>query len=138
MAVAAPVPFHQEVRSYGLDALAAGSLWSREEAAAWAPVLRAPERRWRWEDLFWHRLDGARLVAADVLSLARSWRPALVLRDCTEFGGSWAADLLGIPHVAVGASGGIGTLSIRAEYGGSVVEFANCSWSPPGNAIWQP
>lgn len=27
---------------------------------------------------------------------------------------------------------------IRAEFDGSVVEFANCSWAPPGNAIWQP
>lgn len=27
---------------------------------------------------------------------------------------------------------------IRARYGGNVVTFANCSWAPPGNAIWQP
>jgi predicted O-methyltransferase YrrM len=38
------------------------------------------------------------------------------------------------------SSGGVAEAlrRIRAEYGGSVVEFANCSWSPPGNAIWQP
>jgi predicted O-methyltransferase YrrM len=27
---------------------------------------------------------------------------------------------------------------IRATYGGNLTEFQNCSWSPPGNAIWQP
>jgi predicted O-methyltransferase YrrM len=27
---------------------------------------------------------------------------------------------------------------IRRAYGGNFVEFNNCSWSPPGNAIWQP
>jgi predicted O-methyltransferase YrrM len=27
---------------------------------------------------------------------------------------------------------------IRRRFGGSVVEFANCSWAPPGNAVWQP
>jgi predicted O-methyltransferase YrrM len=27
---------------------------------------------------------------------------------------------------------------LRERYGGSVVEFDNCSWKPPGNAIWQP
>lgn len=27
---------------------------------------------------------------------------------------------------------------IKRAYGGNVVEFRNCSWSPPGNAIWQP
>jgi hypothetical protein len=27
---------------------------------------------------------------------------------------------------------------IRRELGGNVVEFEACSWSPPGNAVWQP
>jgi predicted O-methyltransferase YrrM len=27
---------------------------------------------------------------------------------------------------------------IRHAYGGNFVEFNHCSWSPPGNAIWQP
>src|SRR5207244_3438556 len=27
---------------------------------------------------------------------------------------------------------------LRENHGGNVVEFANCSWRPPGNAIWQP
>jgi predicted O-methyltransferase YrrM len=26
---------------------------------------------------------------------------------------------------------------IHATYGGNLIEFANCSWAPPGNAIWQ-
>ncbi len=38
------------------------------------------------------------------------------------------------------ASGGVAEAlrHIRATYGGSLVEFPNCSWAPPGNAIWQP
>jgi hypothetical protein len=28
--------------------------------------------------------------------------------------------------------------SIRRRFGGNLVEFPNCSWAPPGNAIWQP
>ncbi|MGI8745767.1 MAG: O-methyltransferase [Bryobacteraceae bacterium] len=27
---------------------------------------------------------------------------------------------------------------IRATFGGNLVEFKNCSWGPPGTAIWQP
>lgn len=27
---------------------------------------------------------------------------------------------------------------IRRAYSGNLVEFRNCSWGPPGNAIWQP
>jgi hypothetical protein len=27
---------------------------------------------------------------------------------------------------------------IRAAHGGNLIEFANCSWAPPGNAVWRP
>lgn len=27
---------------------------------------------------------------------------------------------------------------IRERFGGNLIEFPNCSWGPPGNAIWQP
>ncbi len=27
---------------------------------------------------------------------------------------------------------------ILGKYGGNLVHFPNCSWSPPGNAVWQP
>ncbi len=38
------------------------------------------------------------------------------------------------------SSGGVGRALqfIRRAYGGSMLEFRNCSWGPPGNAIWQP
>jgi predicted O-methyltransferase YrrM len=29
-------------------------------------------------------------------------------------------------------------LKLRKEYGGNLVTFDNCSYAPPGNAIWQP
>jgi len=37
------------------------------------------------------------------------------------------------------ASGGVATAlrRIHATWGGNLVEFSNCSWAPPGNAIWQ-
>jgi len=27
---------------------------------------------------------------------------------------------------------------IKERYGGNLVQFDNCSWGPPGNALWQP
>jgi predicted O-methyltransferase YrrM len=27
---------------------------------------------------------------------------------------------------------------LHAAYGGNLIEFSNCSWAPPGNAVWQP
>jgi hypothetical protein len=29
-------------------------------------------------------------------------------------------------------------VKITKEFGGNLVRFDNCSWAPPGNAIWQP
>jgi cephalosporin hydroxylase len=39
-----------------------------------------------------------------------------------------------------GTDGGVAEAleHLKATYGGNVVRFANCSWRPPGNAIWQP
>jgi SAM-dependent methyltransferase len=38
------------------------------------------------------------------------------------------------------SSGGVARAleRIRASHGGDLIEFPNCSWAPPGNAIWQP
>jgi predicted O-methyltransferase YrrM len=27
---------------------------------------------------------------------------------------------------------------IKEKFGGNLVRFDNCSWGPPGNAVWQP
>jgi hypothetical protein len=35
-----------------------------------------------------------------------------------------------------GVGGALAALVER--YGGNLVRFDNCSWTPPGNAIWQP
>ncbi|HXM57179.1 MAG TPA: glycosyltransferase [Candidatus Dormibacteraeota bacterium] len=110
VSVAAPRSFHAEVASYGLDAVPAGPGWSTDEAVAWGRVLGQPDRDWRWQDLFWLRLEPALRTAEDLVALAPAWRPDLVVRDCTEFGGSWAAEILGVPHVPVSTSGGVATL----------------------------
>jgi len=38
------------------------------------------------------------------------------------------------------SSGGVARAlrRIHASHGGNLIEFSNCSWAPPGNAIWQP
>jgi predicted O-methyltransferase YrrM len=38
------------------------------------------------------------------------------------------------------SAGGVRTALkvIKMRYGGNVVRFDTCSWSPPGNAVWQP
>ena len=38
------------------------------------------------------------------------------------------------------SEGGVATALkyIKTNYKGNLIEFGNCSWKPPGNAIWQP
>lgn len=70
----------------------------------------------------------ARRAVPDLLALAETWRPDLIVHDSSEFGGVVAAELLDIPHaqVEVHASGSrpdtmqvvYGPLQrLRAEYG---------------------
>jgi len=40
-------------------------------------------------------------MAADLLPVCRDWRPALVVREPSEFGGYLAAEALGLPHATV-------------------------------------
>lgn len=45
-------------------------------------------------------VEGARMVP-DLLALARTWPPDLVVRDTSEYGGCVAAEALGLPHASV-------------------------------------
>lgn len=40
-------------------------------------------------------------LAADVVALADRWRPDLIVRETTEYGGSLAAQVLGLPSAAL-------------------------------------
>ncbi|MFI6846280.1 glycosyltransferase [Kitasatospora sp. NBC_00085] len=43
----------------------------------------------------------ARRMAPDLLELAKSWRPDVIVRDSYEVGGAVAAEVLGVPHAAL-------------------------------------
>lgn len=45
-------------------------------------------------------IEAARMVP-DLLALAETWRPDLIVRDASEYGGCVAAEMLGIPHASV-------------------------------------
>ncbi len=44
----------------------------------------------------------AHAVAADIIALAATWPPALIVRDCWDYGSTIAAETLGVPIVTAG------------------------------------
>lgn len=121
VAVAAPEPFHADIEPYGLEALAAGHDWRPEIQARREEQLRMiKEGAGTSEDGMGASMvaqvfagESARRMAIDLLALAPSWRPDVVVREPLEFGGCLAAEVLGIPHVSVGVNGGVAALNRR-------------------------
>ncbi|MGH8901005.1 MAG: glycosyltransferase [Egibacteraceae bacterium] len=115
VAVAAPPAFHPAIQRYGLETLAAGHDWQPEKE------LRRPELLGMLHSGASNLIgtyvvpfltgESARRMASDLLALAPSWQPDVVVRDPLEFGGYLAAEVLGIPHVSVGAFGGVARLN---------------------------
>jgi UDP:flavonoid glycosyltransferase YjiC (YdhE family) len=108
--------FAPAVREHGFDACPAGIdfLFSQPDyfptlvAAAgvampdMAQLSGHARHAWVTENLFIRAV--ARRMLPDVLALARTWRPDLILRDSSEFSGCVAAEALGIPHASVAAA----------------------------------
>jgi UDP:flavonoid glycosyltransferase YjiC (YdhE family) len=61
-------------------------------------------------------------MVPDLLAIARSWRPEMIVRDPMEFGGCVAAEVLGIPHAT----------------SGPLLAFWRGSWTGPPGEIGKP
>ncbi|MFI9388426.1 glycosyltransferase [Kutzneria sp. NPDC052558] len=111
-----------EITEYGLDHVPGGYDWSREIwqlLPADFPRLPPEQARAATEAV------AARIVtevfagpvapalARDVLRLADSWRPDLVVREVGEFGGYLAAEALGVPHVSIASGSEVDLLAGR-------------------------
>ena len=113
-----PTSAKAQVEAYGLAHLPGGIDWLATELAALdrlaAPAgdeqvgrLEAIRQRFN-KDLTTEGLAGPAplALARDVLAAADFWRPDLVVRDNSEFGGYLAAEVLGVPHASVAVGGG--------------------------------
>ena len=91
------------VEGEGLTAEAVGLDWLHGVASTIPPELKAPPEADTLETFFAHqfvRMTAGRL-AADVVGLSKRWRPDLIVRETTEYGGSLAAQVLGLPSAAL-------------------------------------
>ena len=107
--VAAPASAKQTVESYGLDHLPAGHDWVSEEIAAAAHETEEPpghaERLRTYLTSEAYPGPQALRMARDILSGTRDWRPDVIVRENSEFGGYLAAEALRLPHASIGVHG---------------------------------
>jgi len=108
VAMCTPATAKAEVSGYGLAHLPAGRDWVAEQIsrAAHETELPAdhPERLTRHLATEGYPGPEALRTARDILTHAETWRPDVIVRENAEFGGYLAAEVLGVPHVSVGAS----------------------------------
>ncbi|MGK2849337.1 MAG: glycosyltransferase [Candidatus Limnocylindrales bacterium] len=95
--------FAGAVEREGLTAEAIGLDWLHGMESTIPAELRPPPQANTIATYFAHkfvRMTAGRL-AADVVALAGRWRPDLIVRETTEYGGSLAAQVLGLPSAAL-------------------------------------
>jgi hypothetical protein len=90
--------------AYTLPVVAAGENWTLTDASK----RLAGDLIQKGNEGFCRTLIGDYLaggpalqMARDILTLSRDWRPEIIYRDCTEFGGYLAGESLGVPVVSL-------------------------------------
>jgi MGT family glycosyltransferase len=104
VAVACAPAFAAAVEAVGLRPLPAGLDWLEAEAERAFPQLRTmsleAQGAWFVTDIF--AGVTAERMATDVVALAGTWPPDVVVHESWEFGGALAAERLGVPHATLG------------------------------------
>jgi UDP:flavonoid glycosyltransferase YjiC (YdhE family) len=95
--------FASVVEWEGIRSEAVGLDWLHGVESTIPPEVNVPPEADTLETFFAHkfvRMTAERL-AVDVVALAQRWRPDLIVRETTEFGGSLAAEGLGVASAAL-------------------------------------
>lgn len=103
VAFACAASFRPEVEVSGFLTFPAGIDWRADELTRAFPDAPPPGPvRSEWVNQLF-RSTTARAMVPDLLAIAERWRPDLFVREGIEYGGSLAAELLGLPHATAGA-----------------------------------
>ena len=94
--------FGGTIRATGFDSYPVGLDWLESDKSGMPDELR-PAPGCTIEDYFTQQFVTATAasVALDIIALAETWKPQVIVRERTEFGGAIAADSLGVPVAAV-------------------------------------
>jgi len=102
VAVAAPTSFSPTIGRHRLEALAAGMDDVPEELdRMFADLHRSQADPWTWTFDTWVGGLCCQYMATDLITIADAWKPDLIVREASEYGGCLAAEALGIPHASV-------------------------------------
>jgi UDP:flavonoid glycosyltransferase YjiC (YdhE family) len=95
--------FAPVIEREGLQAEALGLDWLLGVESTIPPELQPPPEVDTLATFFAHRFVRmtAERLAKDVVALAERWRPDLIVRETTEYGGSLAAQVLALPSAAL-------------------------------------
>jgi UDP:flavonoid glycosyltransferase YjiC (YdhE family) len=95
--------FSPVVEGEGLTAAPVGLDWLHGVDSTIPPELKPPPEANTLPTFFAHKFVRmtAERSATDVAALARRWRPDLIVHETTEYGGSLAAEMLGLPSAAL-------------------------------------
>ena len=102
VAFATSALFGPIVQATGFPTFAAGLNWLESDKAT-VPAELKPKPESTLEEYFAQQFVAATAerLARDIVDLGRTWRPDVIVHERTEFGGTIAADAIGVPAVAV-------------------------------------
>jgi UDP:flavonoid glycosyltransferase YjiC (YdhE family) len=94
--------------------------------------LKVPgDRAWSWGPPRIHVDVYAVAMAPDLLTIAREWRPDLIVRDSSEYGGCVIAEALGLPHATVRTGSTSSRYSIRDLFSEPLARLRELNGLPP-------
>jgi UDP:flavonoid glycosyltransferase YjiC (YdhE family) len=103
VAVCSAASFRPEVEAFDLDHIDAGLDWLMSDQSTWRafPPMPPPGPEFAQFAVTTLADITTRRMVPDLLAIARTWSPDLIVREGMEYGGCLAAERLGLPHASV-------------------------------------
>lgn len=115
--------FASDIEAAGFTSFAAGRDWLTAEMGQALPdmALHPPgPARYAWARATVFAGHTAQEAVPDLLAVARSWHPELIVREAAEYGGCLAAEVLGLPHAVVRTDSGSSSYADRGHVAASL------------------